>query len=95
LDRQIRLVQPKFIVTLGNHSTACIFSKARLSFSSITQDHGKFYDASISDMNVTIFATFHPAAALYSGRYREQISKDFKMLRRELEKRGTIKQFSK
>jgi DNA polymerase len=94
LDRQIRLVQPKFIVTLGNYSTACIFSKARLSFSGITQDHGKFYDTSISDMNITIFATFHPAAALYSARYREQISKDFKMLRRELEKRGNIKRFS-
>ena len=94
LDRQIRLVQPKFIVTLGNYSTACIFAKARLFFGSITLDHGKLYDTSISDMNITIFATFHPAAALYSARYREQISKDFKMLRRELEKRGNIKQIS-
>lgn len=95
LNRQIRLVQPEFIVTLGNYSTACIFSKAGLPFNTITQAHGKFYDTSILDMTVTIFATFHPAAALHSAKYKEQISDDFKMLRRELEKRGIVTQSSK
>jgi DNA polymerase len=95
LDRQIRLIQPKFIVTLGNHSTAYIFSKTGLPFKSITQAHGKFYDASILDMKVTIFATFHPAAALYNAKYKEQITDDFKLLRQELEKRGIVTKSSK
>jgi DNA polymerase len=95
LDSQIRLIQPKFIVTLGNHSTAYIFSKSGLPFNSITQVHGKFYDASILGMKVTVFATFHPAAALYNAKYKEQISDDFKLLRQELEKRGIVTKSSK
>jgi DNA polymerase len=90
LDRQMKTIQPKVIVTLGNHSTAYIFSKAGLPFNSITQAHGKFSEASILGMHVTIFPTFHPAAALYSAKYKEQITNDFKLLKQELEKRGII-----
>ncbi len=88
LDRQIKIIQPKFIVTLGNHSTAYIFSKAALPFNSITRTHGKFYETTILGMKVTIFPTFHPAAALYSAKYKEQLINDFKLLKQELEKRG-------
>jgi DNA polymerase len=95
LDRQIRLIQPKFIVTLGNYSTAYILSKAGLPFQGITQTRGKFYDAHILDIRVTIFATFHPAAALYSPKYKELIMNDFKLLGQELERRGIITQSSK
>jgi len=91
LDRQIRAIRPRFIVTLGNYSTAYIFSKAELSFTSITQTHGKFHEASLLGMKVTIFATFHPAAALYRPKYKEQIINDFKLLRQRLEKEGVIK----
>ena len=91
LNRQIMLIQPKFIVTLGNHSTAYIFSKASLSFSGITQARGKFFETSALDMNVTVFPTFHPAAALYSAKYKEQITKDFQLLKEEFIKRRIIK----
>ena len=90
LDRQIKIIQPKFIFTLGNYSTTYIFSKANLHFTSITQAHGKFYETTILGMKVTIFPTFHPAAALYSVKYKEQITNDFKLLKQELEKRGII-----
>jgi DNA polymerase len=95
LDRQIHAIQPKFIVTLGNYSTAYIFSKARLPFSSITQVHGKFHEVSILGINVTVFPTFHPAAALYSAKYKELITSDFRLLGQELEKRGFIKKSPK
>lgn len=95
LDRQIRLIQPKFIVTLGNYSTAYILSKAGLPFNSITQTRGKFYDTPILDIKVTIFATFHPAAALYGAKYKEGIIDDFKLLGQELERRGIVTQSSK
>jgi DNA polymerase len=91
LNRQIMLIQPKFIVTLGNHSTAYIFSKTSLSFSGITQTRGKFCETSILDVKLTVFPTFHPAAALYSAKYKEQITKDFQLLRDELVKRGIVK----
>jgi uracil-DNA glycosylase family 4 len=91
LNRQLKLIQPKFIVTLGNQSTAYIFSKAKLPFTGITQARGRFYEASILSIRVTIFPTFHPAAALYSAKYKELITKDFKLLRNEFIQKGIAK----
>jgi len=87
LDRQIRAIQPKVIVTLGNCSTGYIFSKAGLSFSSITQVHGRLYEKSILHVTVTVFPTFHPAAALYNAKYKEKLIEDFQVLKSELLKR--------
>jgi len=84
LDKQIRVIQPKFIVTLGNHSTAYVFSKVALQFYGITRVHGKFHEASFLGMQVAIFPTFHPAAALYSGRYKELLLQDFRLLKHRL-----------
>jgi len=84
LDRQIKIIKPKFIVTLGNYSTAYIFSKANLAFNGITQARGKFYQAIILDMQMTIFPTFHPAAALYSAKYKETLQRDFQLLKNKL-----------
>ncbi|MEM2117530.1 MAG: type-4 uracil-DNA glycosylase [Candidatus Bathyarchaeia archaeon] len=91
LDRQIKAIQPKIIVTLGNHSTAYVFSKAGLAFTSITKVHGKFYDVSLFDIKVTVFSTFHPAAALYHPKYKQQITEDFKLLKERLERERIIK----
>ena len=90
LNSQIQIIQPKIIVTLGNYSTAYIFSKVMLPFSGITQAHGKFYKASILGMQVTIFPTFHPAASLYSTRYKEQLIRDFRTLKHELKEKGLV-----
>lgn len=90
LDRQIKTIKPKIIVTLGNYSTSYIFSKAGLPFSSITQVHGKFYEASFFGMQVLVFATYHPAAALYNPKYKQQITQDFQVLRQELTRRCII-----
>lgn len=90
LDRQINAIKPRFIITLGNFSTAYIFQKAGLSFTSITGVHGKFYEAALLNKKVTVFPTFHPAAALYSPKYEQEIINDFKLLKQELAKRGII-----
>jgi len=84
LDRQINIIKPKFVVTLGNYSTAYIFSKANLPFNGITQARGKFYQATILNMQITIFPTFHPAAALYSAKYKETLQHDFQLLKNKL-----------
>lgn len=86
LDKQIRIIQPKFIITLGNHSTGYILSKAGLPFNGITQAHGKFYETTILDLHVTVFPTFHPAAGLYSGRYKKLLQQDFQLLKKEISK---------
>lgn len=90
LNRQIAILEPNFIITMGKHSTAYVLSKAGLLFQSITQAHGKVYEASLLGMKVAIFPTFHPAAALYSAQYKEQLEKDFQQIRNELSKRGLL-----
>jgi uracil-DNA glycosylase family 4 len=94
LDRQIGVIQPEVIVTLGNCSTAYVFSKARLHFSGITHARGRFHDASILGKQVTLFPTFHPAAALYSGRYKEHLVRDFQLLGNMLIDRGIVSRSS-
>ena len=87
LERQIKVIQPRVIVTLGKCSTAHIFSKINLPFNSITQAHGKVYERTVLGMPVTIFPTFHPAAALYSVKYKEQLVEDFQVMKREVFKK--------
>jgi DNA polymerase len=87
LERQISIVKPNVMVTLGNHSTAYILSKAGLSFDGIMQVHGKLFETSILGMHLIVFPTFHPAAALYSGEYRKRLIDDFRLLKGELIKR--------
>ncbi|MEM3162114.1 MAG: type-4 uracil-DNA glycosylase [Candidatus Bathyarchaeia archaeon] len=90
LDRQIQAIKPKIIVTLGNHSTASLFSKAGLQFNSITQVRGKFYKSKLLNLEVTIFPTLHPAAGLYSARYKQVLIEDFKRLKEHLTREGLI-----
>jgi len=90
LERQIQTIQPKIIVTLGNYSTSYVFSKANIPFNGITQAHGEFHKISILDMRVTVFPTFHPAASLYSARYKERLIQDFRTLKHELAQEGLI-----
>ncbi len=88
LDSQIRSIKPRIIVTLGNHSTAYLLSKANVPFTRITQTHGRLYEATILGISVAIFPTFHPAAALYSGEYKKLLISDFQLLRNEFAKKN-------
>ncbi|MEM3596673.1 MAG: type-4 uracil-DNA glycosylase [Candidatus Bathyarchaeia archaeon] len=88
LDRQITAIKPKLIVTLGNHSTAYILAKAGTPFKSITEARGKFYPANILGLALTVFATLHPAAGLYSAKYKQQLIQDFRLLKTKIAEMG-------
>jgi uracil-DNA glycosylase family 4 len=90
LERQMEIIKPKLLVTLGSCSTTYIFSRAHLPFTGITAVRGKIGRVILHEVQMTIFPTFHPAAALYSAKYREQITADFKLLKKELETTGTV-----
>jgi len=81
LDRQISAIKPKLIITLGNYSTAYIFAKAGLPFKGITEARGKFYKAKVLGLAVTVFPTLHPAAGLYSAKYKQSLIEDFRLLK--------------
>ncbi len=71
LDRQIELIDPPVIVTLGRHSMGKFIPGA-----SISRIHG---DPRVIDGRV-IVPMFHPAAALHQERYRSLIVADFEKL---------------
>ena len=71
LDRQIGLIAPKVIVTLGRHALASF-----LPGETIGKAHGKS-----RDINGTIlFPMYHPAAALHQGGLRAVIQEDMRKL---------------
>ena len=76
LDRQIELIRPKVIVTLGRFSMARYFSGQ-----TISRIHGQYKRI---DNNI-YFPMFHPAAGLHQPRYRSMIEEDFQKLATLLE----------
>lgn len=72
LDRQIELINPAVVVTLGRFSMARWFPGAKIS-----AIHGKARQID----GRTIVPMFHPAAALHQPALREAIEADFRGLR--------------
>jgi uracil-DNA glycosylase family 4 len=67
LDRQLQLIRPKMIVTLGRYSMAKFFPGE-----TISRIHGKARE----EGGVTYYAMYHPAAALHQQKLRETIMAD-------------------
>ena len=84
LDRQLEVIKPRFIVTLGRHSAMYILSKIGVEVSGITRVRGKIYETELWGQRVKIIPTFHPAAALYNIGLRKYIERDMKLLRNEM-----------
>lgn len=68
LQKQIEIIQPKLIVTLGRHSMDSLLPGLKIS-----HVHGqpKRYDGQV------YLPLFHPAAALYNGAMRQTLVDDF------------------
>lgn len=83
LDRQIDILQPKVIATLGRFSMAYIMDKFGLGaeLKPISQIHGKLFDAKASYGDIKIITLYHPAVALYNGGMRQQLFKDFEIVK--------------
>ncbi|ACI19757.1 uracil-DNA glycosylase [Dictyoglomus thermophilum] len=73
LRRQIEIINPKVICTLGRYAAYAILGHSV----NISNSHGKDY---VVD-GKRIFVTYHPAAALYHGKLLENIRKDFEKLK--------------
>ena len=73
LWRQIELIQPKLICTLGNFATKLLSGKP----TGITQVHGRPQHVVLGGSPVTLYPIFHPAAALYTPRMLQVLQDDF------------------
>jgi DNA polymerase len=71
LDRQIELIEPRLIVTLGAHSLGAFFPGQSImrTHGSMRQIEGRYF-----------YHSFHPAAALYKRELRDTMLQDMKRL---------------
>ena len=76
LFRQIELIQPKLVATLGNFATKLLSGRP----SGITQVHGREQRVTLGGQEVTLYPIFHPAAALYTPRMLEVLEADFRRI---------------
>ena len=67
LDRQIELIRPKIIVTLGRYSLAQFFPGSSI---------GKVHGTARKKDGIIHFAMYHPAAALHQQSLRQTIQED-------------------
>ena len=73
LFRQIELVQPKLVATLGNFATKLLSGKPL----GITRVHGQPQEVTLGGNRVTLYPIYHPAAALYTPSMLKVLEEDF------------------
>ncbi|MDD4931151.1 MAG: uracil-DNA glycosylase [Candidatus Colwellbacteria bacterium] len=83
LDRQIDIIQPSVIATLGRFSMDYIMRKFGLdeSIEPISKIHGRMFSAPASYGEVRISPFFHPAVAIYDRSKFPVLQKDFQVLK--------------
>lgn len=72
LERQLKLIGPKVIGTLGNHAT-----KSLVDETGITSIHGEEFEYK----EITVIPLYHPAAGLYNPNLVEDMKEDIKKLK--------------
>ncbi len=80
LAKQLNIIQPKIIITLGRHSMEYFLPEQKIS-----AIHGQPKRITFGDHKVVILPLFHPAAALYNGGMRQTLMDDFLKVPKVLE----------
>jgi DNA polymerase len=85
LWKQIELIQPRVVATLGNFATKLLSGRP----TGITRVHGQEQETTLGGRRVLLYPIYHPAAALYTPRMLEVLKSDFaripELLGREVE----------
>jgi len=84
LDRQIEIIKPKVIATLGRYSMDYIMRKFGLDSEivPIGQAHGKIFNAIASYGPIQIAVLYHPCVAIYNPNRKDELKKDFEVLKK-------------
>jgi DNA polymerase len=70
--KQLEIINPKVVITLGRHSMEYFLPDMK-----IGQIHGAPKRIQFGDHKIVIMPLFHPAAALYNGSLRQTLIDDF------------------
>lgn len=77
LLRQIQIIKPKVVITLGRHSMEYFLPGRKIS-----EVHGEPKCITFGDGTLVVVPLYHPAAALYNGSMRQTLIDDFKRVTR-------------
>jgi DNA polymerase len=72
LYRQLELVRPRVVATLGSFATELLSGRAL----GITRVHGRPQEVTLGGRTVVLYPLFHPAAALYTPTMLETLERD-------------------
>lgn len=72
LMRQLEIIRPKVVITLGRHSGAAFIPDLVIS-----RDHGHARTVKYHEYEFLVIPLYHPAAALYNGSMRQVLIDDF------------------
>lgn len=83
LDRQIEIIQPAVIATLGRFSMQYLMERLGLRdiLRPISAIHGQLFTAKTGYGTVKILPLYHPAATIYNQHLRADLEKDFMKLK--------------
>jgi DNA polymerase len=76
LFRQIELIQPVVVATLGNFATKLLSGRPQ----GITRVHGQEQETTLGGRTVFLYPLYHPAAALYTPAMLKVLEVDFARL---------------
>jgi DNA polymerase len=76
LFRQIELIRPRVVATLGNFATKLLSGKP----AGITRVHGTEQQVTLGESRVLLYPLYHPAAALYTPAMLKVLEEDFARL---------------
>lgn len=84
LDRQIEIIKPSAIATLGRFSMNYILDRygSPDMLLPISKNHGKTYKLKMSYGEINAIPLYHPAAAIYNTKTKEDLEEDFKKLKK-------------
>lgn len=82
LDRQIEIIQPKIIATLGRFSMQYVMENFGLKneLGPISKLHGKIFKTKLPYGEVNVAVLYHPAVAVYNAKTKSTLKEDFKVL---------------
>ncbi|MEI6533253.1 MAG: uracil-DNA glycosylase [Candidatus Roizmanbacteria bacterium] len=83
LVRQIEIIKPKVIATLGRFSMTFVLELYNIPeyTQTISQNHGRLLSAKTGYGEVKIIPLYHPAVALYKASTKKQLLADFQILK--------------
>ena len=87
LDKQIQLIKPKIIGTLGNFATSYVLEQFGFQAESIGKIHGKTFSVKNLIFEAKIIPLYHPAAAVYNPNMKPILMEDFKLIGLNLSKK--------